>query len=64
MHKLADPDSTQPHQPTTNDTGSCNEGAGSRAVVLERRRDLLLGLVVPCETVDTGLDENEAAAQC
>ena len=38
---------------------SCNEGRGSGGVVLERWGDLLLGLVVASETVDTGLDENE-----
>ena len=37
----------------------CNEGRSSRRVVLERWRDLLLGLVVASQTVDTGLDENE-----
>ncbi len=39
---------------------SCNEGGGGGGVVLERWGDLLLRLVVASETVDTGLDENEA----
>lgn len=38
----------------------CDESRSGRRVVLERRRDLLLGLVVPRETVDAGLDEDEA----
>ena len=37
-----------------------DEGGGSRRVVLERRGDLLLGLVVAGETVNAGFDENEA----
>ena len=39
---------------------SCDEGGSGRRVVLERWRDLLLALVVASETVDAGLDENEA----
>ena len=39
---------------------SCDEGGSGRRVVLERGRDLLLGLVVAGETVNAGLDENEA----
>ena len=38
---------------------SCNEGRGSRRIVLECWRDLLLRLVVTGKTVDTRLDENE-----
>jgi len=36
-----------------------NESRRGAAVVLEGGRDLLLGLVVACQTVDTRLDENE-----
>ena len=41
-------------------TGLRDEGRSGSRVVLERRRDLLPRLVVAGETVDTGLDENEA----
>lgn len=39
---------------------SCNQSGSSRRVVLECWRDLLLGFVVSGETVDTGLDQDEA----
>ena len=38
---------------------SCNEGRSGSRVVLERRGDLLLGLVVTSKTVDTRLDQDE-----
>lgn len=41
------------------DVSLSDERRSSRGVVLERRRDLLLRLVVASETVDTGLDEDE-----
>lgn len=37
-----------------------DQGASSSGLVLEGRRDLLLGLVVSGETVDAGFDEDEA----
>ena len=36
-----------------------NEGGSGSRVVLERRGDLLLGLVVTSKTVDTRLDQDE-----
>lgn len=38
----------------------CDEGAGSGALVSPGRWEDTNGLVVAGETVDTGLDENEA----
>ena len=50
-------DSTLPKRSRRGRLG--NEGGGGSRVVLERRGDLLLGLVIASETVDTGFDENK-----
>ena len=42
----------------------CDEGGGGGALVPPGRGEGTDGLVVAGETVDTGLDENEAAARC
>lgn len=42
----------------------CDKGGGGGALVPPGRGEGTDGLVVAGETVDTGLDENEAAAQC
>ena len=42
----------------------CDEGRGGGALVPPGRGEGTDGLVVTREAVDTGLDENEAAAQC
>ena len=41
-------------------TGLRDEGRSGSRVVLERRRDLLLRLVVASKTVDTRLDQDKA----
>lgn len=42
----------------------CDEGGGSGALVPPGRGKDTDGLIVAGETVDTRLDENEAAARC
>jgi hypothetical protein len=54
---------TMTHPHATN-TRLCDEGGGSGALVPPCRGKGTDGLVVAGETVDTRLDENEAAGQC
>jgi hypothetical protein len=51
---------THPH---ATHTRLCDHGGGSGALVPPGRGEDTDGLVVTGETVDTGLDENEAAGQ-
>lgn len=45
-------------------TRLCDKGGGGGGLVPPGRGESTDGLVVTREAVDTGLDENEAAAQC
>jgi hypothetical protein len=43
------------HLPT-----SCNQSASSSGIIFESRGNLLFRLVIPCQTMDSGLDEDQA----